>query len=193
MGRFVKEKHPEAAVHALTHLPDDWVTVFVGTGYQDQEIYRLAQATHPDRVFFIDPTYQVGDILAAADVFILPSDFEGHSLALCEAWLSGVPTVYTNFLAAEEMEMLHGSLGTKIPRLSTPKIYAEAIMEAGSESDTVNAKVGLARHTVWNNYTLPTIAAQWEEYFDRCLFDWRRKRRQGCIHITKPPTIATTA
>lgn len=185
MGRMVDEKHPELPLLALDHLDDQWVAVFVGNGYKDTQLYQLAQTLYPDRVFFVEPQYQVGDILAAADVFILPSDFEGHSLALCEAWLAGVPTVYTDFAAAVEMEDVHGSLGTMIARGSTPRQVADAVVVASSESDGVLAKVGLARETVWSNYTLPTIASYWEEYFDRCLFDWRRKKRNGRIHQTK--------
>jgi hypothetical protein len=184
MGRFVKEKHPEMAVTCLQHLPEDWVTVFVGRGYQEQEVYKLAQQLCPERVFFIDPVYHVGDILAASDAFILPSDFEGHSLALCEAWLSGIPTVYTDFEAINELEHCFGPLGTKIPRVSSPQTVAEAILKATSNDDETLAHIANAKNVVWNNFTLPRIAHQWEEFFEYVIHNWRLQKLYGTIHKT---------
>lgn len=184
MGRFVKEKHPEMALTCLQHLSNDWVTVFVGSGYQDKEMYRLAQILCPERVFYIDPKYHVGDFLAAADCFILPSDFEGHSLALCEAWLAGVPTVYTDFDAINELEELFGPLGTKIPRVSSPKEVAEAVLVASAESKESLAYVANAKNVVWNNFTIPKIAVQWEEYFEEMIHQWNLKQMYGTMHLT---------
>jgi glycosyltransferase involved in cell wall biosynthesis len=186
MGRFVKEKHPEMAVTCLPQLPEEWVTVFVGGGYQDTELYQLAQMIAPDRVFFVDSKYHVGDVLAAADVFVLPSDFEGHSLALCEAWLAGTPTVYTDFDAVLELEDEFGILGTRIPKVSPPQDVADAVMKAAShDSETLTAIVN-ARNMVWENFTLPRIAFHWEEYFRKCLNAWTREKLYGTIHCTMP-------
>lgn len=186
MGRFVEEKHPEKVLAALLHLPDDWVAVFVGRGYQESELYKQAQIMCPDRTFFVDPQYHVGDFLAAADVFILPSDFEGHSLALCEAWLAGTPTVFTDFAAMAELEERFGALGTMVSRRSGPDIIASAVMSAASGVNEISALTANARSVVWENFTLTTISAQWEEYIDWCLFDWRKKRRTSTINGVKP-------
>ncbi len=181
MGRFVKEKHPEMAITCLQHLPEEWVTVFVGNGYQNKEIHNLAQMIAPDRVFFVESKYHVGDALAAADTFILPSDFEGHSLALNEAWLAGVPTVYTDFETMYELERKFGSLGVMIPKVSSPETVADAIVKASSGSSETLAYVANARNVVWNNFTLPRVSFQWEQYFEEVIHAWRHKKLYGSI------------
>lgn len=193
MGRLVPEKHPEMAVTCLPHLDDSWVTVFVGEGHRDVELYRLAQSICPDRVFFVNPVYQIGDVLAAADLFFLPSDFEGHSLSLLEAWLAGTPTLCTDFDAVKEMELKHGALTGMLPRVADPRAVADAVIETTTETDLNFTRVANARSVTWDNYTLPTIAAQWEEFFDRCLFDWRKRRRLNEINLVKPLEPAITA
>jgi glycosyltransferase involved in cell wall biosynthesis len=183
MGRHVKEKHPEALLGALTYLPEEWVVLYVGEGYQSNDLYNQAQLMHPGRVFWVDSQYHVGDILAATDVFVLPSDFEGHSLALNEAWLAGTPTVYTDFDTMQELESMFGQLGVKVPRLCPNTVLADAILQADMEP---NPSVPLAQSVVWNNFTLPTIAWLWEEYFHECVQVYRKQKRMPTAHITAP-------
>lgn len=185
MGRWVQEKHPLTVLAALAELDDSWIAVLVGEGLEEDIVYRSAQAFCPGRVFLIAPEYHVGDILAAADVFVLPSDFEGHSLALCEAWLSGIPTVYTDIPVNKELTQIHGELGVMIPICPTGKQLAEGIIEACSETKESFKRVANARDVAWNNFTLPTAAGIWEEYFDYVVMDYRKKKRQILIHPVK--------
>lgn len=188
MGRFVSEKHPEMLLAALNKLPDDWVVVYVGGGDRDVELYRQAQNLFPDKVFYCEPQYHVGDILAAADVFMLPSDFEGHSLALCEAWFVGTPTVYTDFDTMQELESTFGPLGVKIPRCCSGDVSAKAVLTAYAARESgneLNPVILNARSVVWNHFTMSTIAHQWEEFLENAVFKWRRDRRVPRLNVTK--------
>lgn len=186
MGRLVKEKHPSAVIQALTKLPEDWIGVIVGKGPQQEALYEEAQKYTPNRVFVVKPRYHVGDILAAADCFILPSDFEGHPLALMEAMLAGLPTVFTDFECMQELKQQFGPMGIMIPKCASADELAAAVLDAVTQDSKHFMYTNNARMTVWHNFTLPTIANQWEAFIDGCLFDWRRRQRQTEIYPILP-------
>lgn len=176
MGRFVDEKHPEDIIAALAKLPDEYIAVFVGHGEREMELYRMAKLLIPGRAAMVDPQYQMGDILAAADCFVLPSEFEGHPLALMEAMLAGVPCVYSDFTVMQELEEKHGPLGIKVEVGCTPDELAKAIIDSMTPSMDQYNITRNARLTVWENYTISTIAAQWEEYLHACVNDWWKRK-----------------
>ena len=51
-----------------------------------------------DEVRFVGKQEQMEDILAIADLFLLPSEYESFGLAALEAMAAGVPVVTTKFL-----------------------------------------------------------------------------------------------
>lgn len=60
------------------------------------------------------PYKQIPHVLAAADLFVLPSRFEGLGLAPLEAMAAGVPTITSDFPAAREF-IDHGQTGHRFP------------------------------------------------------------------------------
>lgn len=154
-GRFSSEKRPGLLAEAVQHLPQDWVAVFAGkpSGIS-------AEFLEGPRCIVLPFQESPGDLLAAADVFVLPSETEGHPLALTEAWIAGVPTVYCRWGFAEEIEAKHlGPLGVVVPiRVSGEKL-AHAITLAYSMTPEHREHI---RFIAWNNYTAGRMAAQWE-------------------------------
>ena len=65
------------------------------TGYEEELRRRIAAHGLQDRVIFEGHKEDVGAYYHAADVFVLPSYLEGCSLALAEAFYSGIPIVAT--------------------------------------------------------------------------------------------------
>jgi glycosyltransferase involved in cell wall biosynthesis len=182
MGRFEDEKHPHAVIQALTKLPEDWIGLFVGHGSQQPNLFNMAKRFVPGRTCFVKSEYHVGDFLAAADCFILPSDFEGHPLSLMEAMLAGVPCVYTDFTVMQELHDLFGPMGTMVPRCSDGETYAAAVLDATAQNEQAFMRMNNAREVVWHNFTLPTIAHNWEQHVEWCLFDYYRKRRFSVMY-----------
>jgi glycosyltransferase involved in cell wall biosynthesis len=181
-GRMVKEKRPEAVIQAICNLPADWIGIIAGKGELINELRRMCSNFCPGRIAFVDSQYHVGDLLAAADVFILPTDFEGHPLSVLEAWLAGLPTVVTDLPCIQEMEEEFGPLTTKVPVAPKTNEIVEAVLKAGAEEAEIFNMSNIARSVVWQNFTLPVIANQWEGYLDGVVFDHRRRRRLTEIH-----------
>jgi glycosyltransferase involved in cell wall biosynthesis len=182
MGRLVKEKHPEDLIRCISALPEDYVGVFVGNGITRDQYYDLAQSFCPGRIAFVKPEYYVGDFLAAADCFLLPSDFEGHPLALMEAMIAGVPCVYTDFEVMRELHSIFGPLGQMVPRGCKTETIVEAVL--AHDSTEATAYRNNARLAVWDHFNIAKIAWQWEDYLTNCLFDFYRKRRLSAIYPT---------
>lgn len=191
MGRLVEEKHPEDLVRAICELSDDYIGIFCGFGKQQPEIYNLIQRFCANRIAFVPMQYHVGDVLAAADCFLLPSDFEGHPLALMEAMLAGVPCVYTDFDVMHELHSMFGPMGQMVKRGCKSEELAIAILAACEYSDQTFTLVNNARAVVWEHFTISRIAHLWEEYIEACIFDWWRKRRLTTIHPVSEPKPLT--
>lgn len=170
MGRHAAEKNSAAPIAALQHLPDDWVVLFVGKGSLESSVRNQAARYAPSRCFFVESLSHVGDVLAAADVFVLPSDFEGMPLAVAEAWLAGVPCVTSELNVMKELETkFNCKLVTQTPFRPTGEVLAKAVLEAHADQETVIR----ARNICWENFTISRIAIQWEDFLHYCMDDWR--------------------
>ena len=55
----------------------------------------LAESTLGPRLRVLGPRTDVAAVLAAADIFALPSHFEGLPMSVIEAMLTGLPVVST--------------------------------------------------------------------------------------------------
>ena len=89
--RFLIEAAPQ-----IVHQFPDFHVLFVGDGELRQELERqVAAAGMNGHIHFLGTRNDVPDLLAASDLFILPSLWEGLSMALVEAMASALPIVAT--------------------------------------------------------------------------------------------------
>ena len=65
----------------------------------------------------------VPDVLAAADIFVLPSHFEGLPMSVIEAMLSGLPVVATDIRGPRE-QVVHGVTGLLVPAATVSPLAA---------------------------------------------------------------------
>lgn len=127
-GRFSPEKRlPEiaAAVRELNRTAP-WIGVFAGDGWAADKLKPQIRQTIGRRYLFAPWSDQVGDVLAAADVVICNSDYEGGPTSSIEALLAGVPIVSTDVGILQTAEGSYTSTG----RQPTPERIARAVREA---------------------------------------------------------------
>ena len=128
VARLVRHKgFPELAA-AMRDLPDAdlWV---VGTRLdtdrgEDMEALLRAAGLGP-RLRMLGYRTDVAAILAAADIFVLPSHFEGLPMSVIEAMLTGLPVVATDIRGPRE-QVKHNITGL-IVRARESKPLAEAL------------------------------------------------------------------
>ena len=137
VGRFAPMKNHAFLVDAFagvaSNVTDAWL-LLVGKGPGETAVReRVASLGLSDRVVITGGRTDVGSCLAAMDVFVLPSLYEGFPVALVEAQASGLPALISDSVTSEaaltdNVEYLPLSLG--------PARWAEKIAaRRGTESD----------------------------------------------------------
>ena len=87
----------------------------------------------------------VAQILAAADIFVLPSHFEGLPMSVIEAMLTGLPVVATDIRGPRE-QVVHGVTGLLVPPATVAPL-ADALnrLVADPAARAAMGQAGLAR------------------------------------------------
>ncbi|MEO0421323.1 MAG: glycosyltransferase [Pseudomonadota bacterium] len=101
VGRLESQKEPALALRTLARLAQnddgrEWGLVYVGDGSLRQQLETTARSLGvAERVHITGllPPEAIGAYLHGADVFLLPSRYEGMPIALLEAMATGLPAV----------------------------------------------------------------------------------------------------
>ena len=122
------QKHLLEAMHLLASERPHLILLIVGReGNASEELLGLAAKLRlGSRVQFLGHRSDVGDLLAAADVFVFPSLYEGLGGAMLEAMARGLPIVASDIPALREVTDPDGA--RLVPRGSATAL-AEAIDE----------------------------------------------------------------
>jgi glycosyltransferase involved in cell wall biosynthesis len=126
--------------------------VLAGDGAERERLERLRDELGlAGQVQFLGAVSNVADVLAAVDVFVLPSVVEGLPLALLEAMLAGKAVIATSVGGVPEV-VRAGVNGLLVPP-ANPRGLADAIA-ALSESPEQRARFGAAaRDTIERGFT----------------------------------------
>ncbi len=136
VGRLDRQKGHRHLIRAFAEIAGgirDAELVIVGDGPELASLRAIsARSGCADRIHLVGRRSDVPDLLAAFDVFVMPSTYEGFGLALVEAMAAGVPVVASavdslpDVLGADEPG---GPAGWLVPP-ADPAALAEAIRDA---------------------------------------------------------------
>jgi glycosyltransferase involved in cell wall biosynthesis len=148
LGRLTEQKNPSFALDVLQRLVDDGADVtlrYAGEGPLRGELEaRVADAGLQDRVSFAGFVAAPADALAAADVLLAPSTFEGLPFTPLEALAAGVPAVLSDI--GPHQEIAAAGTGAVIAPQGDTDAWAAAVRglladaPAGRERATAHAK-----------------------------------------------------
>jgi glycosyltransferase involved in cell wall biosynthesis len=160
-ARLAEEKQPDVLVKALQLLRDDglrftaliagdgpkaaWIQGFVNANKLKGVVRLLGSTSHE----------QIVELLAASDVFFLPSRWEGIALALYEAMAAGVPVVAADVGGQAEL-VTHGC-GILVPRAfpeDEARLYANALADVLLDRPRREAMGRAARERVRTGFRL---------------------------------------
>ena len=132
VSRLVRHKGYPELLRAMEHVPGA-VLLIVGErltsdhGDAMEEEFAHARAVLGDRLKCLGYRNDTADLLTAADIFTLPSHFEGLPMSVIEAMLSGLPVVATDIRGPNE-QVVDGVTGFLVPPgLAAP--LAEALAQ----------------------------------------------------------------
>jgi glycosyltransferase involved in cell wall biosynthesis len=155
VGRLSPEKNLPLLVDAAAQVPGVRVQI-VGDGPERARVAALASARGV-RIEFLGTVDNVRlpPLLNQAEIFVLPSRYEGHPKALLEAMACGMPTVGTDVPGIREL-IRHGETGWLCA--ADPGSLAAGLRTLLDDAD-LRARLGAsARADVVRSYSLDAIA-----------------------------------
>ena len=159
VGRLERQKNPSMLVNAIESVPNAKLLV-VGQGKL------RANLEGRNRVHLLGVRDDVPDILAAADIFALASDWEGFPLAVIEAMASGLPVVATSVGGVPEI-VQHGRTGLLIRRGDQIALIAALRELAGNCK--LRQDMGAAARKRSSSFSVDAMVLAYEELFGRLL------------------------
>jgi glycosyltransferase involved in cell wall biosynthesis len=120
-----------------------------------------------DRVRFLGHRHDVPALLAAADLFVLPSLYEGLPLAVLEAMAAGVPVIATAIGGTDEV-VRDGETGTLVPPASSEALAA-AITRTLADREHASRLALAARSLVAREYSVASMVRSVSHLYDELL------------------------
>ena len=122
-----------------------------------------------EHVHLIGLRNDVPDLLDAADIFVVPSQYEGMPLGVLEAMAKGLPVVATAVAGTPEAL---GGTGFLLPEPAEALVVeplAAAIRELAVDADLRRASGEAARERAAQQFTLARMEASYLDLFGRLL------------------------
>ncbi|MCK8782858.1 glycosyltransferase family 4 protein [Roseomonas sp. NAR14] len=135
VSRLVRHKGHRELLRAMEQVPGAVLWV-VGErlpsdhGESLDADFARAQSVLGRRLVRLGYRHDVARVLAAADVFALPSHFEGLPMSVIEAMLTGLPVVATDIRGPRE-QVVEGRTGLLVPPRTVPPLAAALSRLAG--------------------------------------------------------------
>jgi glycosyltransferase involved in cell wall biosynthesis len=171
VGRFHAEKgvaHLVGAFHALLQAHPTARLLLAGDGPARRSLETTVEALRLGPfVQFLGTVASPWPLLAAADIFALPSLWEGMPNALLEAMAAGLPAVATAVGAVPEMAV-DGREALLVPPGDTGAL-ARALAELAAAPARRREMGALARQRVEGAYRVEAAVAQTERLYDELL------------------------
>lgn len=129
VSRLVRSKGYPELLAAMRALPGNAVLWIVGErlpsdrGEDLEPCFAAARAALGPRLVFLGYREDVAAIMAAADIFVLPSHFEGLPMSVIEAMLCGLPVVSTDISGPRE-QVVAGESGLLVLPANVPQLAA---------------------------------------------------------------------
>jgi len=156
VGRLVAQKNQAVLFPVMARLLEDGYAprlLVAGEGELRRALEQARDAAGlKDRVVFLGRRDDVAAVLAGCDIFLLPSLFEGTSLALLEAMAAGKPIVASDVPGNRDI-LRHGQTALLCPPTDAAAI-AEAVRRLSDNPGLAAALGEAARHEVRKNYSI---------------------------------------
>jgi glycosyltransferase involved in cell wall biosynthesis len=169
VGRLERDKGYETAIEALARLGDSQPRLVVIGAGPERELLEAAAAKVgvAERVSFLGskPRAEVVDYLAAADVFLFPTERdEAAPLVPLEAMASGLPLLASTVGGGVEL-IEDGTSGVLLPP-AAPEPWAAAIRSVLAD-DALRRRMGeAARERILESYTIEAMTRQTVDVYE---------------------------
>jgi glycosyltransferase involved in cell wall biosynthesis len=168
VGRLVPQKGQRYAIQAMTAITKALpraLLVLVGEGRLHAELEGLARSLGlADRVRLLGERHDVPVVLAAADLFVFPSLFEGFGAALVEALAAGRPCVASRISPLAEVTDDGRVALLADPR--SPQALADGLIRLGTDQGLAGRLGEQAAAWAHQQYDITASIRKFEMLFD---------------------------
>ncbi|MBI2732614.1 MAG: glycosyltransferase family 4 protein [Aquabacterium sp.] len=174
VASFYPVKAQDVLIKAAAKLKADGqpvTTVFLGDGAERTKTEQLAESLGlgPDDVRFLGFRNDVPDILAASDIFVLPSRAEGLPMSILEAMSHRLPVVCTPVGGNPEL-VLDGEHG-KLTPVDDASALANAIGQLASDPVLRQRQGEAGYKRVTHDFSFDLTSQRYEAIYRRILKD----------------------
>ena len=129
LSRFDYQKNMQEAYRIAKQCPN-FMFIWVGDGKDKSILEQQAKSEKVGNILFIGFTQQPKNFLAASDLYLSTSRWEGMPLGVLEAMSMGVPVLASDVRGNSDV-VFHGETGFRYPLgdIAMAKVYLEKIME----------------------------------------------------------------
>ena len=167
VGRFYNQKNHSFLIDIVKAVKKDCpnvVALLVGTGELQDNIKKKVEKNYlQNNIRFLNERADVNKLLQLADVFVLPSFFEGLPVVGIEAQAAGLPLLVADTVTTEvDMDM---GLVEFLPIDNSVEIWKTAILNKGKNRNRTtphNRKLALQKKGF-------TTVGLWEKYYKEVL------------------------
>ncbi len=172
VGRLIPLKGHQQLIDALAQLQRQgltrWQAVFVGGGELHETLQgAIATAGLQGRIHLLGVRSDMADVLAALDVYAMPSHHEGLPMALLEAMAASRAVVASAVGSIPEV-IRDGVSGLLVPPQDVPAL-AQALLRPMTDPDLRQSLGREARQTVLDRFSAQRTAQAYEALYDEVL------------------------
>lgn len=172
LARMTSHKQPLALIEAFSKVVDkdpDLHLMMVGDGDQKNEVAELVKKYKLEqRVTLVPFRLDVPDIIAAADIYILPSLWEGLPIALLEAMAMGKAVIGSNVDGTSEV-IKDQENGLLVDPNNLVNDLQDKILKLGADKEMRKRFSEQAIRTIDEEYNAINMTRTIESLYDRVL------------------------
>jgi glycosyltransferase involved in cell wall biosynthesis len=166
VGRFVIQKNVILFLRALEGVSEQFETTLVGEGELEAELKEAMKTLRLQNVRFygVAQGSELRALYQNADVFVLPSAWEGMPLVLLEAIAMGLPIVATDIPGIREV-VAQGQNGMLTP-LGDPSALRQALLSVTGDPDLYR-RMSETSLRLAGEYSWKEVGAEFERVYDQ--------------------------
>ena len=176
VGRLDKQKNFPLIIKSFSKLPDkfdEYILDIYGEGPERPYLQGLIDDVKmTDRITLCGAKQNLLSLIRDADLFVLPSNYEGFPNALLEAMAIGLPVISTDFSTGIARELILPENGHVVPVDDEEKMI-EALCELLEDSE-LREKMGKNNREKCKAFYIPEIIQKWKDAINQ-LFEDKEK------------------
>jgi len=172
VARFIHQKQPLVLIKAFAKASQQLPSLkllLVGDGDQKEEALQLVKTLGiQEQVIFQQFRQDVPDVLAAGDIYVLPSLWEGLPIALLEAMAMGKAIIATAADGTREV-IQHNANGILLPMENVEDNLAAAIVDLANDPAKRKKLGDAARATISERFSADKMTREIEQIYLKLL------------------------